>query len=912
MEFNNNIRSEMYNFWCNSSNKLAKEIKNYILKEYGNQEIVDKWIEYYSFDVNNDIDKIEVAISILIYNYTFYYINMNKKCDNNINIGGNILLQNIDINLITTITNSREFRDEFNVYISKILDITEKNGLNSFAIIYEDIICDKHRKENGEFYTEDSISKLITTFSVKAKNDSKIKNVLDPMCGTGMFLKNIQEYATEKTGIWGIEKNKFTSYMCNTILSHNRENLNGNINIVNKDLFSIDINNDESIEIVNGDTKNIPSEGFDLIIGNPAYIRYQALGYMFSEIPQYIKDYYINIGKKLENSSDYVTFVGIYIRALLLCKSEHKQQILNNISKIVKKRMITEEDNEWESLVKSYSGLSDSTVPTWFLSYKLCEENGIIGYITSDSWLKKDYGNSLKKFIAKKSKLLYIFDMSNVNCFKDAQVNTSIVICQKSSMIEENINNNVKFIKFKTKQGKKVELETVISNILFKSNINIELESSLYIEFQKFVNNLNTDYEDEYINIRLVKQNNLTIDEEEKLIEWGKYFETGTVLDKIIKEDWEFIEKSSISVNQGMRSGYNNFFYFESVDIDTLVKNKIIDNISDCDFGYKKWEELSDEEKLKIKFNNIINLPYDYKEKRNKYILVLFKYEDIGSKGISAIFINRGNLRKSIKSIKNINTYSIKDESCKTYILDVDKKVISEDYSVFESNYHGNLDYWISKGFGILCESVEKYINFWNKLKIRNKDQYIGVKDMPVLKGYQNKPSKEKLPTMWYTLNFTDRHLPDMFLNRINHKDLNVILNNNSNKYVVDANFNTITFNNTSLDEKMIYFAIFNSTIFKMQLENNCGNLGGGALKVETSGIKKCKVPNIDNISEQTKEKLITLANELASRTLDEKNIIRKIDTLIVNETLKQEKVDSIVNDLIVEYEYKVKERVSK
>lgn len=102
---------------------------------------------------------------------------------------------------------------------------------------------------------------------------------------------------------------------------------------------------------------------------------------------------------------------------------------------------------------------------------------------------------------------------------------------------------------------------------------------------------------------------------------------------------------------------------------------------------------------------------------------------------------------------------------------------------------------------------------------------------------------------MWYNLNFTERHIPDMFINRINSENIYVFINDLRDKYLVDANFNTLTFGNLSEKEKLIYLALFNSTIFKLQLEKSCANLGGGALKVETAGIKSSKLPKIDELS---------------------------------------------------------------
>lgn len=902
MEFNNSIRREIYSLWKEISLELINIIVKYII-DNDKDENISKWIASKELNLKRDKKKLEFQINILIYQYTFYLLSLDKKDIYS-------LMNSVDMNLLTTILEQEKIKYEFETYMFGIEDIIKKNGINGFAIIYEDVICENHRKQNGEFYTDDDISKFITTFALNIDKNNSVTNAIDTMCGTGMFLKSVQDINYANINLWGIEKNRITAQICNQILQNRKGIDKYNINIINSNLFSLDINKDNNITTITGEMKKIPMQGFDLVVGNPAYIRYQALGYLFDEIPEYIKEYYISIGRKLEESSDYVKFVGIYIRALLLCKKNTKSEILENISKVLKKTKISSGD-EWETLIRSYSGLSDSTVPTWFLSYKLCKEGGVIGYITSDSWLKKEYGNLLKKFFANNTKLKYVFDMSNINCFDDAQVNTSIVICQKSSDINLNNANKTRFVKFKSNHGKNVELKSSISKILYNNNLAVDSEQDIYIKFQKFIGDLREDYEDENVNIKIVNQSSLTIDDDAKVIEWGKYFQTNSVLEKIIDNDWETVEKKKISINQGLRSGYNNFFYFESVDVDGLISNNIIEKIEECDFKNKIWEELTKEEKLKINFKNIIYLPEDYINNSQKYKLVIFKYEDMGNKGVSSLFINKKNIRESIKSIKSINKYSIDVGKCKNYILDVKGKVIEKDFISCQMEYGEYIDQWILKGFGCVDISVEKYIDFYSKLKIKNKDQYIEVKDMPVLRTYKNKPSQDKIPTMWYTLNFTDRHLPDMFVNRINYRDLNIILNN-KDKYIIDANFNTITFNDKNSFEKMIYFAIFNSITFKLQLENNCANLGGGALKVETNGLKKCKIPNINNYSQYSKERLVLLAEELSTKTFNNNSIIQKIDEVIIKEQLRKENVELEVSELIKEYTCKIRERITK
>lgn len=925
IEYNKKQREELYYFWLDISNELRENIKKIILSDNKKYNELIEWFEFYSLNLNNENSDIELAINILIYNSTFYLIEkLNlKECyinntSNNVKLLENILskdsidisiLNNIDKKIIKLIINEYETKSLLINYIYEIINHTD---LNKLAIIYEDIICGRHRKENGEFYTEDSISKFISTLCMKSHNNQDIKNILDPMSGNGMFLKNIND-KNKKINLWGIEKNKFTSYICNQVLTSDREQ--DNINIINKNLFDIDVYRGNTVETVDNKKINIPTQGFDIILGNPAYIRYQSLKYMIESIPYDIKEFYEKIGNNLDNDSEKTRFVNLYIRSILMSKNNSKEEILNNLNELsrYKKIKIYKEDDNWDRLIKSYSGLSDSTIPTWFLSYKLCKENGILGFITSDSWLRKEYGNYLKKFLVNSTKIKFILDMSNVECFEDAQVNTSIVIAEKSSCINNNLTNNINIIKFKLINNKKIDLNEVLTSILLKNNI--EIKESLYSEFIKFIEDLNYDYEDEYINIRCVKQEKLLIDKQSKVINWGNYFESSSIIDQIIDHRWISVEELDILVNQGLRTGYNDFFYFERLTIKKLIEKNLIkyESIHKIDILDKYIEELSYEDRRKIVFTEKVILPpnHDYS---NDYILLTFNYKTEKGKEIGAINIEKKYVSKAIKSIKNISYYNIDKQKTNYYVLNTNNNITKSDYYSLMEKYDEQLfTKWINEGLSIIPYNVDKYINFYNSIDLMKDGKIMKVSDMPVLKKYQNKPSLQKKPTMWYNLNFTERHLPDMFINRVNSENIYVFLNDLSNKYLIDANFNTLTFINFTEKEKLIYLALFNSTIFKLQLEKNCANLGGGALKVETAGIKISKLPKINELSKYTIKKLIKLSNELLETKIKESNkIIYKIDKIIIQELLTKNNVDTILQCLYKEYQQIVKERITK
>jgi len=77
-------------------------------------------------------------------------------------------------------------------------------------------------------------------------------------------------------------------------------------------------------------------------------------------------------------------------------------------------------------------------------SIKLLKEDGLLGFITSNKYATTEYGKKLRKFILDNCKVLSIVDVSNIDVFKDASTYPYIIILQKTSKKDEIKNNKIK------------------------------------------------------------------------------------------------------------------------------------------------------------------------------------------------------------------------------------------------------------------------------------------------------------------------------------------------------------------------------------------------------------------------------------------------------------------------------------
>jgi hypothetical protein len=112
-------------------------------------------------------------------------------------------------------------------------------------------------------------------------------------------------------------------------------------------------------------------------------------------------------------------------------------------------------------------------------------------------------------------------------------------------------------------------------------------------------------------------------------------------------------------------------------------------------------------------------------------------------------------------------------------------------------------------------------------------------------------PAKGIAPRFWYMLpEFAARHRPDVFMPRVLHGHPRSFLNRGRGA-LVDANFSTLWLDANSDLNAHGLLAILNSAWCKVMLELSAAVLGGGALKVEATHLRRLLVPALDQSDRQ-------------------------------------------------------------
>lgn len=250
---------------------------------------------------------------------------------------------------------------------------------------YEDSIKKTQRKQLGQFFTGLPLARLLAALSLE---DSCL-TVIDPMVGHGDLLDAIIEVARCRNiklkQVDGIEIDKKTANVCKERLAPwNKIQKDLNVKIVNCNAFNLDL------------MANLSHKGYDLVITNPPYVRYQTLS---------------------ENGENSECSMAEQIRASL-------QQIAQELAPKAEKTI-------WMSLIKSYSGFADLSVPSWFLSGLLVRPGGMLALVVPATWRTRDYASVLRYLTCRCFDLQTVVADTQPGWFSKALVRTNLVIAKR-------------------------------------------------------------------------------------------------------------------------------------------------------------------------------------------------------------------------------------------------------------------------------------------------------------------------------------------------------------------------------------------------------------------------------------------------------------------------------------------------
>ena len=368
-----------------------------------------------------------------------------------------------------------------------------------------------HQKRFGQYFSGDKVAALL---SLLLPQGMQYCSIIDPMVGKGDLLSAVVAKATRNSRILGVEIDKPVAVVCQKRLPQ--------ADVICEDAFQ---------------SKAVVTEkGWDLVITNPPYVRYQ-----------------------LQNDDNSVMPTGNAIRKNLFA-------LLNQLS-----YLDAEEKQLLLQITRNYSGLSDMAVPSWILCASLVKAGGILAMVVPETWLNREYAKPIQYLLLKTFDILTIARDINACWFDNALVRTCLIIARKKKIVplSETIGETTVFIDL---GARLVGEHSLVDNLIWNG---LSGEKALV---DLLINKVNTSDND----FKLESRSTISLFPQmlvsQCIPKWmlsGDFQtknnvpqlprELDSILNNIPDQAYMTLGDLGIYCGQGLRSGANEFFYLKIV-----------------------------------------------------------------------------------------------------------------------------------------------------------------------------------------------------------------------------------------------------------------------------------------------------------------------------------------------------------
>ncbi|MDD4995615.1 MAG: TaqI-like C-terminal specificity domain-containing protein [Patescibacteria group bacterium] len=294
------------------------------------------------------------------------------------------------------------------------------------------------RKSQGIYYTPRYIVDYIVKNTIgeilKDKKPEEVKNIkiLDPACGSGSFL--ITAYQTlldywqkhEKKEVVGASKKindleKVFQKINGDLLSPEQK-----MRILLNNIYGVDLD-EEAVEIAKlnlllkmvGRPAKLPSLANNIQVGNS----------LISGTEEELKKSFGNNWQDKKPFNWQEKFKSVF--------DQGGFDVIIGNPPYIRNRELNEDDKKYfNDFYDSASGQYDIYQLFFERSIKLLKDDGYLGFITSNKYAIADYGKKLREFILDNCRIIGILDVSNLQVFKEASTYPYVIILKKTKKNE--------------------------------------------------------------------------------------------------------------------------------------------------------------------------------------------------------------------------------------------------------------------------------------------------------------------------------------------------------------------------------------------------------------------------------------------------------------------------------------------
>ncbi len=366
-----------------------------------------------------------------------------------------------------------------------------------------------HEKRFGQYFSGDKVATLL---SLLLPQGLQYSSIIDPMAGSGDLLNAVISKATPNARVLGIEIDEPIATMCQKRLPQ--------ATIICEDAF-------QSKAV-------ITEKGWDLVITNPPYVRYQ-----------------------LQNDDNSVM--------------PTRNAIRNNLFTLLKQlsNLDAEEEQLLLQITQNYSGLSDMAVPSWILCASLVKAGGILAMVVPETWLNREYAKPIQYLLLKSFDVLTIARDVNACWFDNALVRTCLIVAKKKKIVPLAKISDDKTLFIDLGAGLVGE-HSLVDNLTWNG---LSGEKALIDLLTSKVNAADNDFALESRSTMSLFPQMLTSQRIPKWMLSGDFQsqnkisqlprELDSILNSAPEQTYMILSDLGIHCGQGLRSGANEFFYLE-------------------------------------------------------------------------------------------------------------------------------------------------------------------------------------------------------------------------------------------------------------------------------------------------------------------------------------------------------------
>ena len=300
--------------------------------------------------------------------------------------------------------------------------------------VYEDYLPKEERKKLGEYYTPlEVVRYILDAVGYTSGDEIEGKTILDPSCGSGTFLveavkRLIHKYLSKfrKSSVHKLEPDEASIIL---------EGVRGCI-------YGLDIN----IFACHITEMNLFFQTIDLY----GAVKSKYKGEVFRGFNVFHTDSLMPPGAKLEEFRDarVKPFLN-NIKDIARIKRMKFDFVVGNPPYVRVQRLEKEQKEHYGRYYQTPKANYDIYILFIERGAKWLENNGRLGYITSDQYVLANYGEELRKYIAENYKIEQFIDFTDTGVFRDVTNYPSIIVFKKTDNEKEIEENFVKCVRVK-------------------------------------------------------------------------------------------------------------------------------------------------------------------------------------------------------------------------------------------------------------------------------------------------------------------------------------------------------------------------------------------------------------------------------------------------------------------------------